>query len=472
VITTTILKSQYICLFKIYSKFNYLNYFLLFECRFESVQALVDYYSRVSLKEYNHNLDLKLTYGVSKFKFGRTSKWSIDKLYASFREALEKYESLTKSFIDLESDIGAIREDLFSKRLACEAFDKIIELYENQRGHATTVLTNMQLKKSNAISTTTLLATQFMPSNKSSEILQNERIESVMLDNKLRLDQKIIELQGKKELVVNDIDYLNVNLSELQEKLDSMRSEIIELRKKRENYHMWLLQRGENEDKIQTIIEPVSSEQMRNLNDNNFDNYGLVTTDQMEQSISMSDLNSYKEESTNLYDQFSNENYELYYMDSLNWFRADFSREKAVETLQGQRDATFLVRSSMYPGSKYVLSLVIDDQVVHILIDEFNDKYFLKPNDQRRLKNTISQQQIAQTNTRSRSPSCTSERNIMKSSSSSNSFSDENHSKDFQTPRFDTLSDLIIFYSKNELSVANQSWNTVLKYPAFCSVAR
>lgn len=40
-------------------------------CRFESVQALIAYYSRVSLKEYNHNLDLVLTYGVSKYKFGK-----------------------------------------------------------------------------------------------------------------------------------------------------------------------------------------------------------------------------------------------------------------------------------------------------------------------------------------------------------------------------------------------------------------
>lgn len=39
-------------------------------CRFDSVQALIAYYSRVSLKEYNHNLDLVLTYGVSKYKFG------------------------------------------------------------------------------------------------------------------------------------------------------------------------------------------------------------------------------------------------------------------------------------------------------------------------------------------------------------------------------------------------------------------
>jgi len=94
-------------------------------CRFESVQSLIDYYSRVSLKEYNHNLDLRLTYGVSKFKFGRASEWRIDKLYSSFKEALDKYEMLTKNCDNLELDLSIIREDIAQKRTACEAFDKV-----------------------------------------------------------------------------------------------------------------------------------------------------------------------------------------------------------------------------------------------------------------------------------------------------------------------------------------------------------
>lgn len=101
-------------------------------CRFESVQALIDYYSRVSLKEYNHNLDLKLTYGVSKFKFGRASEWSIDKLYSSFKEAMDKYEMLTKNCDNLELDLSIIREDIVQKRVATEAFDKVIAMFDNQ----------------------------------------------------------------------------------------------------------------------------------------------------------------------------------------------------------------------------------------------------------------------------------------------------------------------------------------------------
>lgn len=84
-------------------------------CRFESVSALISYYSRVSLKEYNHNLDVVLTYGVSKYKFGKTTEWSMDKLYSSFRNAFQEYEQLTKKYDGLDSEIGNVREDLNQK---------------------------------------------------------------------------------------------------------------------------------------------------------------------------------------------------------------------------------------------------------------------------------------------------------------------------------------------------------------------
>ena len=132
-------------------------------CRFESVLALVEYYSRISLKEYNHNLDLKLTFGVSKFKFGRASEWSIDKLYASYRDTLDKHENLTKNSENLQLDIMTIREDLNHKRVAGEAFDKIIKIYENQLEHSNSILTDLLLKKTNAISATNMLVSQFLP---------------------------------------------------------------------------------------------------------------------------------------------------------------------------------------------------------------------------------------------------------------------------------------------------------------------
>lgn len=112
------------------------------------------------------------------------------------------------------------------------------------------MLTHSLLKKSNAVSASAMLVTQFMPNTSSSDM------EKIMQANKESLENKIVQLREKQHAIIESIEYLNLNLSELQEKLDSQRPELIELRKKRENYHMWLLQRGENEDKIQAVIEP------------------------------------------------------------------------------------------------------------------------------------------------------------------------------------------------------------------------
>ncbi len=158
-------------------------------CRFESVQALIDYYSRVSLKEYNHNLELKLTYGVSKFKFGRASEWSIDKLYSSFKEALDKYELLTKTCENLEQDLSLIREDIAQKRVASDAFTKIISIFENQLEQANSFLTNNLIKKSNAVSASAILASQFMPSN------QEDKAEKILHNNTLNIEKKISSLK-------------------------------------------------------------------------------------------------------------------------------------------------------------------------------------------------------------------------------------------------------------------------------------
>ena len=111
----------------------------------------------------------------------------------------------------------------------------------------------MLIKKSKSISTPGMLAAQFMPNVAT---VPHDKLEQALVENKQRLETKIGEIRARKEALAADVEYLGLHLGELQEKLDALRPELIELRKKRENYHMWLLQRGENDDKIQTVLEP------------------------------------------------------------------------------------------------------------------------------------------------------------------------------------------------------------------------
>ncbi len=126
-------------------------------------------------------------------------------------------------------------------------------MFETQLKQANSLLTQSILKKSNAVSASALLVSQFMPSK---SVETTGEVEGIREANKVKLEEKLVKLREKRQEIVDSIDYLNLNLSELQEKLDAQRPELIELRKKRENYHMWLLQRGENEEKIQTEIDP------------------------------------------------------------------------------------------------------------------------------------------------------------------------------------------------------------------------
>ena len=215
---------------------------------------------RNSLKDYNHNLDLTLTYGVSKFKFGKTTEWSMDKLYASFRDASDLHDQLLKKSDGLDADLCSVREDLSQKKLACDAFDKIIHMYMAQIGHIERVLHENQLRKSNAISSTRFLAAQMMPSSQSTDndIIGDDEVaqtDKIMNENRVRLQARIAELHRRKEELVADIEYLGLIAHQLQEELDLLRPELIEMNKKRENYHMWLVQRGENDEKIQVTMK-------------------------------------------------------------------------------------------------------------------------------------------------------------------------------------------------------------------------
>lgn len=180
---------------------------------------------------------------------------------------------MTKKYDGLESEIGYVREDIGQKKTACEAFDKIVAMYQSQIEQVDKILNEILLKKNQTISSTRMLAASIMPmfaprspspnpsgSNKSSSNTDPssddvEQTQRLMNSNRDKLNQRVLDLQKKREEVRTEIDYLSKILSQLQEELDMLRPELIELRKKRENYHMWLLQRGENDDKIQARLK-------------------------------------------------------------------------------------------------------------------------------------------------------------------------------------------------------------------------
>jgi hypothetical protein len=302
-------------------------------CRFEAVKSLIEYYTVSSLKEYNINLDLKLTEGLSKYKFGKTTEWNIDRLYSSFRDAYRQFENSVRKSDGIEIEIETLYQDLKNKHLANFAFENIIKVYDEQ----------IDILKSNLI--------KFQNSS------NNKQQEETIIKNIEKLTGRIDELNKKKAELIVDCDYLNTIIQQLQDELEQLRPDLIELRKKRENYHMWLLQRGEDDEKIMKTLKSPTLPQ------------------QQQQTSSIT---------------------ESHHENSENWYRMNMSRSEAESALNNRRNGTFLVRSklrqqvdidknassssisSSNSRRGYVLSLVHNSSIIHLIIEEDDGGYYIK----------------------------------------------------------------------------------------------
>ena len=454
-------------------------------CRFDSVPALVSYYCRVSLREYNHNLDVVLTYGASKYKFGKTSEWSLDKLYASFRNAFVEYEQLTKRCDRLESELSGVRDTIESKRKQAASLDKCILIYKEHVQLADQTIGANMLKKSNAISTTRLLALQFMPSSLSSksETPKDEEVASAnatLTEGRRRMCVRIRELQARREQLDKEVDYMRHLLAQLQEELDVAKPELVELRKKRENYHMWLVQRGENDDRIQDALNneaPTSSSIQQQA-----DPSSVVPLSppppppppssrgddhlSFEASSPTTSKKKLKQPQTTPPPQQQQQASSL--LDSLNWYRSECDRDEATRLLAEREQGTFLLRPCKHPNAKYVLSVAHAGQVKHVLVDETSDGCFIKS------VNTARRRGLPSQTTNNSSSSLVSiaaaaAAATTTTADTTDTVATNDATADEMAPRpFKTLSELVAYYSTHEIRATNLHLDTTLKHPAFC----
>ena len=329
--TLCILKGSSVKSIKIFFDLKTQLYDIEVPCRFENVKSLIDYYSLNSLKEYNINLDLKLTEGLSKYKFGKTTEWNIDRLYSSFRDAYHQFENSVRKSDGIEIEIETLYQDLKNKHLANYAFENIIKVYDEQIDILKTNLVTFQ------------------------KFSKNKQQEEAIIKNIEKLTGRIDELNKKKNELIVDCDYLNTIIQQLQDELEQLRPDLIELRKKRENYHMWLIQRGEDDEKImKTLKSPTLPQQQ----------------------------------------QSSSSIVESHHENSENWYNANMLRGEAESVLQNRPNGTFLVRckfrqhvdaadnssaSSIYSGKRgYALSLVHNNSIVHLIIEDDDDGCYIK----------------------------------------------------------------------------------------------
>lgn len=107
---------------------------------FKSVVELINYYRSVSLKQYNHILDVKLLYPISRLKDGTSDDMSdanlsaieLDKLVQKFLDTHTEYVAKTREMDHLLDVYMRTENERNLKRQAQVAFLQAIKMFEQQ----------------------------------------------------------------------------------------------------------------------------------------------------------------------------------------------------------------------------------------------------------------------------------------------------------------------------------------------------
>uniref|UniRef100_UPI00315CB2F3 phosphatidylinositol 3-kinase regulatory subunit gamma isoform 7 n=1 Tax=Mus musculus TaxID=10090 RepID=UPI00315CB2F3 len=235
---------------------------------FTSVVELINHYHHESLAQYNPKLDVKLTYPVSRFQ-----------------------------------------QEIQMKRTAIEAFNETIKIFEEQ------------------------CHTQEQHSKDYIERFRREgnekEIERIMM-NYDKLKSRLGEIHDSKLRLEQDLKKQALDNREIDKKMNSIKPDLIQLRKIRDQHLVWLNHRGVRQRRLNAWL-------------------GIKNEDSDE---------SY----------FINEEDEnLPHYDEKTWFVEDINRVQAEDLLYGKPDGAFLIRESSKKGC-YACSVVADGEVKHCVI--------------------------------------------------------------------------------------------------------
>ena len=277
--------------------------------QFISVPELVSFYQTTSLKEYNRTLDTRLLYPVSRYQqdvefFGHGA--DVEKVQIKLKEINRNYLEKSKLYDKYYENYQNASQDILLKRqvilltipdlslatifqaldafyVSLEIFDEQIRLHEN-------------------------FSVKAFPHEK-----------RALSDNFDILQKRLKMLQDKKEELAKDLRRVNDYNRELDLEMNSLKPEIIQLYKQREQHQSWLLSHGARVEEVHKLLVQSSREMPHN--------------------------------------------------DEKAWLMPDVDRVKAEEMLISRDHGTFLIRWSAKQG-KYALSIKCGNEVGHCLIDK------------------------------------------------------------------------------------------------------
>uniref|UniRef100_A0A3Q2NRW1 Phosphoinositide-3-kinase, regulatory subunit 1 (alpha) n=1 Tax=Fundulus heteroclitus TaxID=8078 RepID=A0A3Q2NRW1_FUNHE len=289
---------------------------------FSSVVELINHYRNESLAQYNPKLDVKLLYPVSKHQQDQVVKEdNIEAVGRKLCEYHQQYQEKNKEYDRLYEEYTRTSQEIQMKRTAIEAFNETIKIFEEQ------------------------CQTQERYSKEYIEKFRregNEKEIQRIMGNYEKLKSRISEIVDSKRRLEEDLKKQAADYREIDKRMNSIKPDLIQLRKTRDQYLMWLTQKGVRQKKL--------NEWLGIKNENTEDQYSMVDDDE-----------------------------DLPHHDERSWRLGNINRLQAEALLQGKRDGTFLVRDSSKAGC-YACSVVVDGEVKHCVINKTPSGYgFAEP---------------------------------------------------------------------------------------------
>ncbi|XP_075885593.1 phosphatidylinositol 3-kinase regulatory subunit alpha isoform X1 [Nelusetta ayraudi] len=279
---------------------------------FGSVVELINHYRNESLAQYNPKLDVKLLYPVSKHQQDQVVKEdNIEAVGRKLCEYHQQYQEKNKEYDRLYEEYTRTSQEIQMKRTAIEAFNETIKIFEEQ------CQTQERYSKE--------YIEKFRREGNDKEI---QRI----MGNYEKLKSRISEIVDSKRRLEEDLKKQAADYREIDKRMNSIKPDLIQLRKTRDQYLMWLTQKGVRQKKL--------NEWLGIKNENTEDQYSMVEDDE-----------------------------DLPHHDERSWKLGNIKRLQAEALLQGKRDGTFLVRESSKAGC-YACSVVVDSEVKHCVINK------------------------------------------------------------------------------------------------------
>uniref|UniRef100_UPI0037E773CD phosphatidylinositol 3-kinase regulatory subunit beta-like n=1 Tax=Semicossyphus pulcher TaxID=241346 RepID=UPI0037E773CD len=285
---------------------------------FLSMVDLIQYYQNKSLAQYNSKLDTRLLYPISRYQQQQVvMEVDIDAVGEQLRVLQEQYKEKSKEYDHLYEKFNQTSQELQSKRTAIEAFSEIIRIFEEE------CETQERYSKEYIDMFLTL------DNSKETDKIQN---------NSDELQSRVEEIHSSKKKLEEELRMKALAHMEVDRKMNSLKPGLVQLRKIRDQYLLWLTQQGTKQSQI---------------------NDWLGLRNEEEDPYTLAD-DSHREERS--------------------WYVGGMRRKEAEELLKGRRDGTFVIRDSQTQRGSFACSVVVDGDVKHCVIYRTSTGYgFAEP---------------------------------------------------------------------------------------------